>query len=348
MKRQPDSDPAPVVAQVHTSVQRPSASRIRGSILLLTLMVCLGLAVLISSLAAVTTAGRYALRAERTGRQDLADADAALADLAEAAWRQWVPTPSSPAPPPTSVTSGLLTIDGGGDRHLLARTQGPAMPATPGGDSAQVGSVALETSAWVERGADGFTVPPCVVVADQVTAWPGRVSPAVVVDVVSGSGTVRGTVQPEAQLLGTGVVWEQGTSWTLDEGTAILAEQQSARPGAAVIYVSGSPGDIVPLPSLSTGQGTAPETPLVIVSAVGVDLMAVDRGDLYAVILSGGSVSLEGTRVHGAVLATKDVDFGAEGSVEYLSSLVGWATTRSLVRVRLVPGSRTENLVPLP
>ena len=72
------------------SGQVPSSSRARGSILLLTLMVCLGMAVLISSLAAVTAAGRYALRAERTGRQDLADADTALAGLAEAAWRQWV------------------------------------------------------------------------------------------------------------------------------------------------------------------------------------------------------------------------------------------------------------------
>ena len=86
------------------------------------------------------------------------------------------------------------------------------MAATPGGDPSQVGSVALETSAWVERGADGFTVPPCVVAADQVTAWPGRESPAVIADAVSGSATVRSTVQPEAQVMGAGVEWEQGAA----------------------------------------------------------------------------------------------------------------------------------------
>jgi hypothetical protein len=47
-------------------------------------------------------------------------------------------------------------------------------------------------------------------------------------------------------------------------------------------------------------------------------------------------------------MASGDVDLGAEGRINYLPSLVGWAATRSLVRVRLVPGSRLENLVPVP
>lgn len=328
------------------SIQSRSSSQPRGSILLLTLMVCLGMAVLISSLAAVTAAGRYALRAERTGRQDLADADTALAGLAEAALRQWAP--SEPSSPPTPSPAGLGPVDGVGDRLLRAWAHGPAMAATPGGDPSQVGSVTLETAAWVERGADGFTVPACVVVADQVVASPGRESPAVVADTVSGAATVRAVHQPEAQVMGAGVTWEQAPPWTLDEGTALLAEQQAARPGATVIYVPGSPGDVVTLPDLSPGQGASPEMPLVIVSATGVDLVVTDRGDLYALVLAGGSVRLEGTQLHGAVLASGVVDLGTEGRVDYLPSLVGWATTRSLVRVRLVPGSRTENLVPIP
>ncbi len=332
--------------QVRRSGQGTGSVQARGSILLLTLMVCLGLAVLISSLAAVTAAGRYALRAERTGRQDLADADTALAGLAEEAWRQWAAF--GPTPMPTASQAALSFINGQGDRHLLAWAYGPAMAATPGGDPAEVGSVALETSAWVERGADGFTVPPCVVVADRVTAWPGRGSPAVVADAVSGSATVRSAVQPEAQVMATGVEWEQGPPWALDEGTAILAEQQAARSGSAVIYVPGPPGSAVALPGLSAGRGASPEMPLVIVAATGVDLIAADRGDLYALVLGGGSVGLEGTRLHGAVLASGVVDLGAEGRVDYLPSLVGWAATRSLVRVRLVPGTRLENLVPIP
>lgn len=324
------------------------SSRARGSILLLTLMVCLGIAVLISSLAAVTAAGRYALRAERTGRQDLADADTALTGLAESAWRQWIPTPSDSPPMPTPATFGLDAVDGGGDRHLLAWAQGPAMAATPGGDASQVGSVALETSAWVERGADGFTVPQCVLAAERVAASPGRDAPAIIADAASETATVRSPNQPQAQTMGAGVEWKQTPPWTLDEGTAILAERQAARPGAAVIYVPGSPGDVVPLPDMPTGLGASPEMPLVIVSATGVDLVVTDRGDLYVLVLAGGSVRLEGTRLHGAVLASGVVDLGAEGQIEHLPSLVGWASTRSLVRVRLVPGSRLENLVPIP
>lgn len=332
--------------QSHRSRRARASSRACGSILLLTLMVCLGMAVLISSLAAVTAAGRYALHAERTGRQDLADADTALAGLAETAWQEWAQT--DPTTPPTASPAGLSIVENVGERLLRAWVHGPAMAATPGGNPSQVGSVALETAAWVERGADGFTVPACVVVADQVVASPGREYAAVVADSVSGTATVRTAHQPEAQVMGPGVTWEHAPSWILDEGTALLAEQQAARPGATVIYVPGSPGDIVSLPSLTTGQGASPEMPVVIVPATGVDLVVCDRGDLYAVVLAGGSVRLEGTQVHGAVLASGVVNLGAEGRVDYLPSLVSWATTRSLVRVRLVPGSRTENLVPLP
>jgi hypothetical protein len=346
LKQWRDSDPAPVSGQAHDLGRVPGPSRTRGSILLVTLMVCLGIAVLISSLAAVTAAGRYALRAERTGRQDLADADTALAGLAHTAWRQWIPTESNPLPTPTPAGHGL--VGGVADRHLLAWAQGPSMAATPGADPALVGSVALETSAWVERGADGFTVPPCMVVADMVTASPVRESSAVVADAASGTATVRSAVQPEVQVIGTGVAWEQAAPWALDEGTALLAEQQATRPGAAVVYVPGSPRDVVVLPSLPTGQGASPEMPLVVVSATGVDLIATGRGDLYALVLAGGSVRLEGTRLHGAVMASGVVDLGAEGQLDYLPSLVGWAATRSLVRVRLVPGSRLENLVPIP
>ena len=324
----------------------PGSSRARGSILLLTLMVCLGMAILISSLAAVTAAGRYALRAERTGRHDLAATDIALAGLAEAAWRQWVAF--GPTPMPTASQAALSSITGQGDRHLRAWARGPLMAATPGGDPLLVGSVALETSAWVERGADGFTVPACVVSAERVTVSPGRDSPAVNADAVSQTAIVRSADQPEAQVMGEGVEWRQAVPWTLDEGTALLAEQQAARQGSSVIFVPGRAGDVVPLPTLSPGQGASPEMPLVIVSAAGVDLIVTGLGDLYALVLAGGSLRLEGTRLHGAVLASGDVDLGVEGRIDYLPSLVGWAAMRSLVRVRLVPGSRLENLVPIP
>ena len=59
-------------------------------------------------------------------------------------------------------------------------------------------------------------------------------------------------------------------------------------------------------------------------------------------MIDDGSVALDGTTLHGAVFATGSVDLGETGRVVYNRSILRWATDRSLVRTRLVPGSRWE------
>jgi hypothetical protein len=46
--------------------------------------------------------------------------------------------------------------------------------------------------------------------------------------------------------------------------------------------------------------------------------------------------------VHGAVYAGDSVDFGYSGQVVFNPGVRRWATDQSLVRVRLVPGTRQE------
>jgi hypothetical protein len=77
----------------------------------------------------------------------------------------------------------------------------------------------------------------------------------------------------------------------------------------------------------------------------GASLDARGLGERWGVIVvDGGDVRLDGTRLHGGVFATCTVDFGAGGAVAFSRTVVRWATDRSLVRVRLVPGSRRETL----
>ncbi len=77
----------------------------------------------------------------------------------------------------------------------------------------------------------------------------------------------------------------------------------------------------------------------------GADLDAAGLGDVHAVIVcDGGGVFLGGTRVHGAIFASGTVDFGSTGAVLFAPDVVRWAADRSLVRTRLVPGSRRETI----
>jgi hypothetical protein len=48
--------------------------------------------------------------------------------------------------------------------------------------------------------------------------------------------------------------------------------------------------------------------------------------------------------VHGAVFATDTLDLGETGHIFFSRSVLRWATDRSLVRVRLVPGTRKEGM----
>jgi hypothetical protein len=77
----------------------------------------------------------------------------------------------------------------------------------------------------------------------------------------------------------------------------------------------------------------------------GARLDVRDQGDLYGVIVvDDGGVLLDGTRIHGALFATGEVDLGATGAVAFSRAILRWATDRSLVRTRLVPGTREESI----
>ena len=112
--------------------------------------------------------------------------------------------------------------------------------------------------------------------------------------------------------------------------------------GALVDAVRGERGTTVELPQ---GWGASADGPALLVVTGGARLDARGRGDLYGVIVvDDGDILLDGTRVHGALFATGDVDFGLTGAVAFCRSILRWATDRSLVRDRLVPGTRWESM----
>jgi hypothetical protein len=93
------------------------------------------------------------------------------------------------------------------------------------------------------------------------------------------------------------------------------------------------------------GWGTSPDDPGLLVVTGGARLDAGGRGDLYGVmVVDEGDVLLDGTVLHGALFATGEVDFGGSGAVLFSRPILRWATDRSLVRARLVPGTRSETI----
>jgi hypothetical protein len=100
-------------------------------------------------------------------------------------------------------------------------------------------------------------------------------------------------------------------------------------------------GETLALPA--GAPGASPENPVLAVVTGGSDLNLTDCGDLYGVVVvDGGSLSLDGTTLHGAVFVTETLDLGATGQILFEKSILRWATDRSLVRTRLMPGSRQE------
>jgi hypothetical protein len=62
------------------------------------------------------------------------------------------------------------------------------------------------------------------------------------------------------------------------------------------------------------------------------------------IVVDGGGIDLQGTRLHGAVFASGAVDFGSDGAVLFSPAVLRWATDRSMLRTRLLPGTRRETL----
>jgi hypothetical protein len=321
---------------------------------LLVLFVCLSVAVVVQTLTVITIcAGRSAVD-ESTGRQRLEEKDSALALLGTQALALWGPMPWTPVGQRPGEAEGTLAE--------IPGSQGWALKATvrqePDSSRGQV-------STWLERGRDGVDLPSAGLVAGAIAVADGRMSPWLELEGAnapgasgdSGAGIDRPVARlrtlPSEQLVGPGVtVATLATAWNFDGGWRKFFEQNAAElpdraaglaPGPAVTAIAGRRGQRLVLPELR-GGASADEPSLVVVTG-GATLDARDRGDIYGVlVVDEGSVMLDGTRVHGALFATGDVDFGTSGAVAFSRSILRWATDRSIMRVRLVPGTRGESI----
>jgi hypothetical protein len=323
-----------------TQSRRPDLGRRgqRGSILLLVLLACLAVAVVIQTLVVVVICAERALSDEVTGRTRMAEKDAGLAALRQHALTSWEPAPWM------VVRSGPNAVEG--QLSALDEECGWVFNATV---RQQPDVSRLMTSAWVERGRDGIDLPLAVLVAGSVTAAVGRGTAWL--EVEEGAEAIAHLLHvPTDPALGGGCSLEPLTDpWRLDPGWgAVFGEETSetrgaegVAPGASVVVLTGPWGLTVGLPVDSPGR-TADDPALVVVTG-GVELVAENLGDFFGVVVvDDGSARLEGTTVHGAVFVTENVDLGQTGRVVFDRPVLRWATDRSLVRTRLVPGSRWE------
>jgi hypothetical protein len=339
-----------------------------GSILILVLVVCLGLALLVHVMSTVTICVERAMADERSGRARMTEKEVALAALRARALGDWSPrdweavgTPGLPA------EASLSAIEGSTWLMQASSRQDPMVSATV-------------VSCWLERGRDGIDLPLAAIVAGSITATAGREAPWLEVD-PAGCGAAAGEgesdpctatacvgVLPSESLVGEGssVVRRDG-EWRLDPGWTQFVSSQTAEEtggsapsgddplqgalacGPNVLMASGDSGRWLSLEDLlgagggSSAAGRTLESPLLVIMTGGAGLDASGLGDLYAVVVvDGGPVRIEGTVVHGAVFATEALDVGSIGRILFCRQVLRWAGDRSLCRVRLVPGTRRE------
>ncbi|HEY5529634.1 MAG TPA: hypothetical protein VIL51_09335 [Thermoleophilia bacterium] len=314
-----------------------------GSALLLVLLLCLGSALLVTSLAAVLLCCERAIADENEGRARLAEKDEVLSALAREAGEAWEAKSWSQISPGEGA---LDTVDGsqGWLMQALAR-QDPSVSH-------------MTVSALVERGRDGLDLPLAAAVAASASTGAGRAVPWLEAD-VSGEQADHGAAcyllgATDSSLLGPGCA--AGTisdKWRLDPGSlellgattssAWVASQAgpSLHRGSGVVALEGRQGTTVRMPS-GTGGGSAEEPVLVIVTG-GATLDLTGLGELFGVAVADqGTILLDQTTLHGAAFATETLDMGATGRIVFSRSVLRWACDRSFVRTRLVPGTRKE------
>jgi hypothetical protein len=354
-----------------------------GSALILVLFACLATAVVLQSLCTVLVIAERALVDESVGRERLGEKDQALALLRQQALTSWQPTEwtdinvreGGGGSAGEALGEGVVEElpDSGGwlmsatvrqDPSISRLTAAAWLERGRDGIDLPLAAVVAETvTATVGREI------PWVEMEDGGTVGVG--------DTGAASGAVVHVVRPLLEpLFGEGCTTANlAASWRLDAGWANLdpvvgatelaigaggmslvggtaapagaapttAEPPAVAPGPGVLWLSGRFGGSEILPA-DVG-GLTLESPMLVVLTGGATLDARDRGDLYGVIVvDDGSVLLDGTTLHGAVFATKTVNLGDSGRLLYSRSILRWATDRSLNRVRLVPGTRSEGL----
>lgn len=322
-------------------MRRPRQREDGGSVMILVLFVCLACALLLQVAWATILCAQGALADEGAGRERLKERDVILGILRDRAVAQWQPMPWS------SMGRGEGTLEAHSDDEpglLRAR----ARAASPSG---------VETVAVMERGKDGLDLPVAALVAGYATADPGRTEPWVRRQADAGASDGGPNIPcilvrvPQDIVLGPGCeireareAWRLGDGWTQpfigpENGPGIHAPGMA--PSARVAYLSGGPGTRHGVPG--DGGSTGPGEPALVVITGGGTLDARNLGTFWGVLVAdGGSVLLEGTTVHGAVIASKSVSFGARGQVWFNRRILRWATDRSFDRARLIPGTRWE------
>jgi hypothetical protein len=317
-------------ARAHRAVGAPQD----GYVLLLMLFLCCAVAVTVQALCTVVLCTEGALYDESVGRQRLAEKDSGLAALRALEAQAWVDrTWMDVVEEPVEVAGSVTRLEDGDEWVLMATVR-------QGRESSR-----LVASALLERGRDGIDLPMAALVGERVTVTDGRASTCVEMPAGQGEAAAHLCRSPDIALLGPGIIpIALGRSWRLDEGWRYLAAAapgEGAVPGSGVTVITGRPGQRIELPSGS--RGSTAEDPILVVVTGGADLQAEHAGDLYGVlVVDDGCLFLEGTTIHGAVFASETVDFGVSGRLIFESPILRWASDRSLVRVRLVPGTRWE------
>lgn len=326
----------------------PKADGERGSIVLFVLFVCVAIAVLVQTLSVVVVCADRGRDAEDQGRRLMSDKDLALRGVRQELLSAWAPRGWSTSPGgPGDVETAVADVPESAG-WALAATATHAADVSP-----------ITVSAWVERGRDGVDLPFTGLVAESATWCAGRASPWLEMegaDVVgfddggAGRPVAWFCTVPQVPPLGPGDgIGSLPAPWTLDEGWRHFFQADGGAddyadglaPGSAVSVLGGRAGTTIGLPS---EWGARAGEPALVVVTGGASLDATDRGDVYGIIVvDDGSVALDGTRIHGSVFATGMVDFGTTGEVFFSPAILRWATDRSLIRTRLVPGSRRES-----
>ncbi len=332
-----------------------------GSIVMLVLFTCLAVAVIIQGLCAVNLCAERAAVDEAVGRLRLEEKDQGLALMRVRALLNWEALSwTTVRDGEGAVTGSLSELEDGAGWVLNATVrQDPAISR-------------LTTSAWIERARDGVDLPFAVVAAGAIEGSPDRDLPWISADSPSSAvpseptlvaATAYVSTMPEAPLLGEGCSLEAlGGTWSLDPGwlkmrsyteledwidtAAAGSEGETAgplpgvAPGQQVTVLNGQTGWTLRLPEDCRGSE---DLPILVIVTGGAALDAQNAGELWGVIVvDDGTLWLDGTSVHGAVFVSDTVHLGETGRIVFSSSVLRWATDRSLIRTRLVPGTRKE------
>ena len=206
----------------------------RGSILLATLLVCVGCSVLLLCLNALVAAGLRVALAERAGQAGQADAEMFLDEIRTAALERWEPC-------------AVTREDGASGSLMLPEGWGPGSPSTAPYLQATVRLPAAEyqgkdvegrrLSGLVERAWDGVDLPPMAIVAGDVVPAVDRTTPGILSPLEEEPHVIPVATQfRPAEYLGD-LGWTHLTgAWEVDEGTRtwLSQGQLGLAPGVAI------------------------------------------------------------------------------------------------------------------